>query len=85
MDYSKIITIPCTELNKLPETEIDLIIDTVIDHYYDTGGMKTFGKAPEVYHMRLSKMLGQGNKDTVSHKTEPIFIWKKTRSVYANL
>jgi hypothetical protein len=40
-------------------------------------GMKTFGKAPEIYHMRLSKMLGQGDKNKVSHKTEPIFIWRK--------
>jgi hypothetical protein len=40
-------------------------------------GTSVFGKAPEIYHMRLSKFLGSGNKGTVSHKTEPIFIFRK--------
>jgi len=35
-----------------------------------------FGE-PSVYHMRLSKMLGRGNKSSISHKEEPLFIWKK--------
>jgi len=41
-------------------------------------GNKIFGKQPETYYMRLSKILGQGNKGSVSHKTEPIFVWKKS-------
>jgi hypothetical protein len=40
-------------------------------------GMLIFGTKPEIYHMRLSKLLGRGNKNEVSHKTEPIFVWKK--------
>jgi len=40
-------------------------------------GSSIFGRHPEVYHMRLSKLLGQGNKSDVSHKTEPIFVWQK--------
>ena len=40
-------------------------------------GRKVFGNIPDIYHMRLSKMLGQGDKDIISHKTEPIFIWEK--------
>jgi len=39
-------------------------------------GSDIFGK-PEMYHMRLSKILGRGDKNNVSHKTEPIFIWRK--------
>jgi len=41
-------------------------------------GNNVFGKEPEVYYMRLSKMLGQSNKNDISHKTEPIFVWKKS-------
>ena len=41
-------------------------------------GSNVFDKLPEIYHMRLSKFLGQGNKKNISHKTEPIFIWQKT-------
>ena len=41
-------------------------------------GTSVFGKEPETYYMRLSKFLGQGNKKDVSHKVEPIFVWKKT-------
>ena len=40
-------------------------------------GQKVFGVTPETYWMRLSKIMGQGNKSDVSHKVEPIFIWKK--------
>jgi len=36
-----------------------------------------FGSRPDTYHMRLSKMLGRGNKSEQSHKTEPINIWRK--------
>lgn len=32
---------------------------------------------PKIYYMRLSKILGQKDKETVSHKVEPIFVWKK--------
>jgi len=41
-------------------------------------GCLVFGREPEVYHMRLSKFLGRGDKKDISHKTEPIFIWRKT-------
>ena len=27
--------------------------------------------------MRLSKFLGKGDKSKISHKLEPIFIWRK--------
>lgn len=40
-------------------------------------GTEIFKQNPRIYHMRLSKFLGTGNKSTVSHKTEPIFVWKK--------
>lgn len=33
---------------------------------------------PEIYYMRLSKILGNGKKNEVSHKLEPIFCWKKS-------
>lgn len=36
-----------------------------------------FGCLPTVYSMRLSKILGNGEKVNKSHKTEPIFVWKK--------
>lgn len=42
-------------------------------------GDEVFGTQPEIYYMRLSKFLGQGNKNSVSHKLEPIFIWKKNK------
>lgn len=32
---------------------------------------------PEIYYMRLSKILGQKDKEKTSHKVEPIFVWKK--------
>lgn len=32
---------------------------------------------PTIYYMRLSKMFGHKDKGEISHKTEPIFIWKK--------
>jgi 16S rRNA G966 N2-methylase RsmD len=41
-------------------------------------GQKIFKQKPETYYMRLSKFLGQNNKNEISHKTEPIFIWKKS-------
>jgi len=40
-------------------------------------GSDVFGCEPIVYHMRLSKFLGNGTKNTISHKIEPIFIWRK--------
>jgi 16S rRNA G966 N2-methylase RsmD len=39
-------------------------------------GNETFGCEPTIYHMRLSKILGQGNKSETSHKTEPVFVWR---------
>ncbi len=38
---------------------------------------KTFGKPETIKYMRLSKIMGSGNKKDVSHKLEPIFIFKK--------
>jgi len=40
-------------------------------------GSKIFHNNPEIYQMRLSKILGNGQKNNISHKTEPIFAWKK--------
>jgi hypothetical protein len=40
-------------------------------------GNEIFEQNPDVYWMRLSKFLGQGNKDSVSHKVEPLFVWRK--------
>jgi 16S rRNA G966 N2-methylase RsmD len=39
-------------------------------------GNNVFGSLPQTYYMRLSKMLGQGDKSGTTHKVEPIFIWK---------
>lgn len=40
-------------------------------------GVEVFGTVPEIYYMRLSKFLGQKDKNKISHKIEPIYIWKK--------
>lgn len=40
-------------------------------------GSWVFSKNPLVYKMRLSKFLGKGDKEQISHKLEPIFIWRK--------
>lgn len=42
-------------------------------------GNDVFNDSADIYYMRLSKLLGKGNKSTISHKTEPIFIWKKNQ------
>lgn len=40
-------------------------------------GQRVFGSVKEIHHMRLSKMMGKGDKSSVSHKTEPILVWRK--------
>lgn len=36
-----------------------------------------FGEPVVTKYMRLSKILGKGDKDKISHKLEPIYIWQK--------
>ena len=48
----------------------------ITDSTFDIG-TEVFGKKPETYNMRLSKVMGKGNKDKISHKLEPIFAWRK--------
>lgn len=40
-------------------------------------GTSYFGEPVASYGMRLSKIFGSGTKSEVSHKTEPIFVWRK--------
>jgi hypothetical protein len=60
-----------------PDGYLALNVGRPIDEDTLKIGTRVFGKAPDVYHMRLSKFLGSGNKGSVSHKTEPVFIWRK--------
>lgn len=40
-------------------------------------GTSCFGAPVTSYGMRLSKMFGSGTKNDISHKTEPVLIWRK--------
>ena len=52
----------------------------IVDETYNIG-CDMFGSRPEIYHMRLSKILGNGKKAETSHKTEPIMIWRKNENL----
>ena len=49
----------------------DLVADTL------RIAKSVFGDPIETYQMRLSKIFGKGDKFVTTHKTEPIFVWKK--------
>lgn len=54
-----------------------LNVGSPIDEMAYLVGTCRFASQPHVWNMRLSKLLGQGNKQTIKFKLEPVYVWRK--------